>query len=175
MPSAPSPSSESNPEPNEDAGTFHGYPLVPVYRRVTAEQRSEAIRLWLDQGGLKELCVAERRSHGLVYLARDPDGRLAGLSSVGLGRRNADGRTVYDLHVFIAPAHRIPYLARELTRRTRDLLKADSRQHPASGMRLTADNPKLMRPGIRRYLERHGFQPRGTDQRGVDRWFAPFD
>lgn len=175
MPSAPRFSSGSTQGPDPDAGAFHGYPLIPVYRKVTAEQRNEAIRLWLDQGGLTELCVAERRSHGLVYLARDPDGALAGLSSVGLGRRNADGRTVYDLHVFISPLHRVPYLVRELTRRTHDLLKADSRRHPASGIRLTADNPKLMRPGIRRYLERHGFQARGTDQRGVDRWFAPFD
>jgi hypothetical protein len=42
-------------------------------------------------------------------------------------------------------------------------------------LRLVADNPKLMRPGMRRYLERHGFVYRGTDRHGIDRWFAPFD
>jgi hypothetical protein len=67
------------------------------------------------------------------------------------------------------------YLVRELTDRTRALLKADSERRPASGMRLVADNPKLMRPGMRRYLERHGCVYRGTDRHGIDRWFAPFD
>lgn len=160
---------------DEDKHAFHGYTLTPVYRIVTFEQRNEAIRFWFEQGAINESCVAERRSHELVYLARAPDGRLAGLSSVSLGRRNPDGRTVYDLRLFIAPGHRIPYLVREMTNRTRDLLKADSQAHPASGMRLSADNPKLMRPGIRRYLERQGFVFRGPDRHGVDRWFAPFD
>ena len=165
--------SPGSPEAGGDA--FRGYRLIPVYRTVTAEQRSEAIRFWFEQGAINESCVAERRSHELVYLAREPDGRLAGLTSVSLGRRNPDGRTVYDLRVFIAPAHRFLYLVRELTDRTRALLKADSQRHPASGMRLVADNPKLMRPGMRRYLERHGFVYRGTDRHGIDRWFTPFD
>jgi hypothetical protein len=165
------------PEPDPDGcrDAFHGYALLPVYRTVTAEQRGEAIRFWFENGALSESCVAERRSHELVYIARSPDGQVAGLTSVSLGRRNADGRTVYDLRVFIAPAHRIPYLVRELTNRTRELLKVDSQNHPASGLRLVADNPKLMRRGIRRYLERHGFLFRGTDRHGVERWFAPFD
>jgi hypothetical protein len=161
--------------PPEGGGEYRGYRLVPVYRGVTAEQRGEAIRFWFEQGAINESCVAERRSHELVYLARAPNGHLAGVTSVSLGRRNPDGRTVYDLRVFIAPAHRIPCLARELVDRTQSLLKADSRSHPASGMRLVADNPKLMRPGMRRYLERHGFVYRGTDRHGIDRWFAPFD
>lgn len=175
MRTGPQGSSGWPPGPHEGMDAFHGYPLIPVYRTVTAEQRGEAIRFWFEQGAINESCVAERRSHEPVYLARAPDGRLAGLTSVSLGRRNADGRTVYDLRIFIAPAHRIPFLVRELTDRTRALLKADSQRHPASGMRLVADNPKLMRPGMRRYLERHGFLYRGSDRHGVDRWFAPFD
>lgn len=124
---------------------------------------------------INESCLAERRSRELVYLARTLDGRLAGLSSVSLGRRSPDGRTVYDLRVYIAPPHRILSLARRLTLQTRDLLRADSLVHPAAGLRLLADHPKLRRPGIRRYLERHGFQPRGTDREGAERWFTPFD
>lgn len=171
----PAESSGSPGSPESGGDAFRGYRLIPVYRTVTAEQRGEAIRFWFEQGAINESCVAERRSHELVYLARDPDGRLAGLSSVSLGRRNGDGRTIYDLRVFIAPPHRILFLARGLTDRTRALLKADSQRHPASGMRLVADNPKLMRPGMRRYLERHGFVYRGTDRHGLDRWFTPFD
>ena len=52
---------------------------------------------------------------------------------------------------------------RELTNRTRDLLRRDSRTTPASGMRLVADNPKLHRPGIRRYLVRQGYLPAGPE------------
>ena len=158
-----------------DATTVEAYRLIPVYRVATPQQRGEAIRLWLDHGFLDESCVAERRSQELVYLARSPQGELAGTSGVSLGRRGPDGRTVYDLRLFIAPGHRIPGLARELTWRTRDLLDADRARRPASGMRLTADNPKLMRPGVRRYLERHGLLFRGTDRHGVERWFVPFD
>ena len=165
--------SPGGPEAGRDS--FRGYLLIPVYRTVTVEQRREAIRFWFEEGAINESCVAERRSHELVLVARAPDGHLAGLTSVSLGRRNPDGRTVYDLRVFIAPAHRNLYLVRELTDRTRALLKADSERRPASGMRLVADNPKLMRPGIRRYLERHGCVYRGTDRHGIDRWFAPFD
>ncbi|MGE5153450.1 MAG: hypothetical protein ACM3ST_05485 [Bdellovibrio bacteriovorus] len=165
-------STEAHPEGGAE---YRGYRLVPVYRDVTAAQRAEAIRFWFEQGAINESCVAERRSHELVYLARASNGKLAGVTSVSLGRRNPDGRTVYDLRIFIAPDHRTPCLARELVERTRTLLKADSLRHPASGVRLSADNPKLMRPGMRRYLERHGFAYRGTDRRGIDRWFWSFD
>lgn len=164
--------------PGETPGgveAFPGYHLIPVYRAVTGEQRAEAIRFWFENRFLNESCLAERRSRELVYLARTPDGRLTGTSGVSLGRRGPDGRTVYELRLFIAPSNRLPSLIRDLTRRTRDRLKADCLEHPASGMRLTADNPKLMRPGIRRYLERHGFLFRGADRHGVDRWFLPFD
>ena len=168
------PSPIDGPRHRPSAGDqFHGYALIPVYRTVTAAQRREAIAFWFEHGALTETCIAERRSHELVYLARAPGGRLAGLTTVSLGRRSQDGRNVYDFRIFIAPADRVPYLALELTHRSRDLLRHDSRTTPAAGMRLISANPKLAGPGIRRYLERHGYQYRGQDRQGRNLWFAP--
>jgi hypothetical protein len=141
---------------------------------VTPAQRAEAIAFWFDHRAVSESCIAERRSHELVYMARSPDGRLAGLTTVSLGRRTQDGRNIYDFRIFVAPTDRVPYLARELTNRSRDLLRDDSRTTPAAGMRLVADHPKLARPGIRRYLERHGYVHRGQNRHGRDLWFVPF-
>jgi hypothetical protein len=173
----PPPPRDSAPRAVGDSGAgplFRRYTLTPVYRNVTPAQRAEAIAFWYDHRAVNESCIAERRSHELVYMARGPDGRLAGLTTVSLGRRTRDGRNVYDFHIFIAPIDRVPYLARELTNRSRDLLHEDSRTTPAAGMRLVADHPKLAGPGIRRYLERHGYLHRGLDRHGRDLWFAPF-
>jgi hypothetical protein len=152
----------------------HGCRLIPVYRTTTAEQRARAIDFWLAHQTLAEPCIAERRSHELVYMALDGEDRIAGLTTVSLGRRTQDGRHLYDFRIFIAPGHRIPFLMRELTNRSRDLLRTVSRPLPAAGMRLVADNPKLARPGIRRYLQRQGYILRGADRQGRDQWFAPF-
>jgi len=161
--------------PRLDETSYRDYRLVPVYRHTTAVQRAAAIAFWFKHRALTESCLAERRSHELVYLALAEDERIAGLTSVSLGRRGTDRRNVYDLRIFIAPDDRVAYLMRELTNRTRDLLREDSRTTPASGMRLVADNPKLHRPGLRRYLERQGYCPRGRNRHGIDQWFSAFD
>lgn len=153
---------------------FRGYDLVPVYRRTTPDQRSRAIDFWFRHRALDQSCLAERRSHELVYMALDGDREIAGLTSVSLGRRDREGRNIYDFRIYIAPSHRVAYLARELTNRSRDLLCTDSQTRPAAGMRLFAEDPKLRRPGIRRYLERQGYVHRGQDRNGQDLWFAPF-
>jgi GNAT superfamily N-acetyltransferase len=154
--------------------SFRDYTLLPVYRRTTEALRNQAIGFWLRHRVLQGACVADRRSHELVYVALAPDGEIAGLTSVSLGRRGQDGRNVYDFRIFVDPAHRASSLARELTNRSRDLLQVDSRTWPAAGMRLFAEDPKLRRPGIRRYLERHGYHYRGQNRHGQDQWFAPF-
>jgi GNAT superfamily N-acetyltransferase len=142
---------------------------------VSPALRSEAIGFWLGHRLLGESCLVERRSHELVYLARAPDGQLAGLATVGLGRRTHDGRNIYDLRVYVAPPHRGSPLALALVQSSRELLRADSLVHPAAGLRVIAEIPKLARPGIRRYLERHGFVHRGRTSQGFDCWVAPFD
>lgn len=153
---------------------FRGYTLLPVYRRTSEALRNQAIGFWLGHRTLQGVCAAECRSHGLVYVAMTADGQIAGLTSVSLGRRGPDGRNVYDFRIFIAPPHRSLALARKLTNGSRDLLRADSLSWPAAGMRLVAEDPKLLRPGIRRYLERQGYVYRGQNRHGQDLWLAPF-
>ena len=150
------------------------YALTPVYRQTTPAVRDEAVAFWFAQGALRESCLAHRRSYELVYIARGADGHLAGTTSVSLGRRTREGLNVYDLRIFIARPHRGQVLARELMRHSRDLLQRDSLIHPAAGLRLFAEDPKLRRPGIRRYLERNGYRYRGPDRKGQDIWYSPF-
>lgn len=168
-------SSDGLPEPSQPLFAFRGFTLTPVYRRTTPGIRDEVVAFWFEQSTLRESCLAYRRSQELVYLARGPDGQIAGTTSVSLGRRTREGLNVYDFRIFIARPHRQPVLARELMSRSRDLLRLDSLTHPAAGIRLFAEDPKLKRPGIRRYLERQGYRYRGPDRKGQDIWYSPFD
>jgi hypothetical protein len=53
-------------------------------------------------------------------------------------------------------ADRVPYLMRAVTNATRDLLRDfPYPEGPLAGLLIETENRKLMRPGIRRYLERH--------------------
>ncbi len=171
MPQPPPRDAPSTAEPER----YRGYALLPVYRRATEAQRSAAISFWLGHRALRETCLAERRSHELVYIALSADGNIAGLTSASLGRRTQDGRNIYNFRIFIAPPHRVPSLARTLLHRSQALLRADSPERPAAGMRLVAEDPKLQRPGIRRYLERLGYLYRGQNRQGQDLWLIPFD
>lgn len=160
--------------PPPDPEPYRGYRLIPVYRNTTAALRAAAIDFWFRHQAVGEPCMAERRSHELVYLALEGAGRIGGLTTASLARRLADGRTVFNLRIFIAPADRAGYLMRELINRTRDLLRQERAGAPTGGVCLVADNPKLGRPGIRRYLLRQGYQPRGCTRAGQERWFASF-
>lgn len=58
---------------------------------------------------------------------------------------------------------------------TRNLLGAF--RHPdaePAGMLIVTENRKLMRPGLKRLLERHGYEYRGRERRGLDVWLARF-
>lgn len=154
---------------------FGDYRLEGVYLAASPEQRAEAVAFWLGQGALPHRQAAERRARDLVYLVRRHDGALAGMSTVGL-RTGADGRTWYVFRMFLRPEDRAPYLMRAVTNATRDLLRGF--EHPQgrpAGMLIVTENRKLMRPGIRRYFERHGYQYGGKTPQGLDLWLAPFD
>jgi hypothetical protein len=78
--------------------------------------------------------------------------------------------------MFLHPADRVPFLMRAVTNATRDLLRGLPHPGgPVAGMLIETENRKLMRPGIRRYFERHGYLYRGRTGRGLDLWLAPFD
>jgi hypothetical protein len=77
--------------------------------------------------------------------------------------------------MFLRCEHRRPHLMREGTNAARDFLRGFRHPHAnPAGMLIVTENRKLMRPGMKRYLERHGYQYRGRDPRGLDVWLAQF-
>lgn len=154
---------------------FRDYRLEPVFQATSQEQRLEAVAFWLAQGAIAQRQEAERRAFELVYLVRRPDGNLAGMSSVAR-QVAADGRRFFVYRMFLRPEDRAPYLMRAVTNASRDLLRdADAPEAKPAGMLIVAENPKLMRVGIRRWARRHGYQYRGQTPRGLDLWLAPFE
>jgi hypothetical protein len=100
---------------------------------------------------------------------------LAGVSTVALKPRPTDGRMLYHYRMFLRPEHRQPHLMRAVTNATRDHLRAF--RHPdvaPAGMLIVTENRKLMRPGLKRLLERHGYEYRGRERRGLDVWLTRF-
>ncbi len=154
---------------------FRGYRLEPVFRAGSPEQRAEAVAFWLAQGAIAHRQEAERRAFELVYLVRRGDGALAGMSTAGV-QTGADGRTYYAYRMFLRPEDRVPYLMRAVTNASRDLLRdADTPEPKPTGMLIVAENPKLMRAGIRRWARRQGYRYCGKTPRGLDLWLAPFE
>jgi len=153
---------------------FRDYRLENVYRATTAAQRAEAVALWLGQGALSSRDEGERRGFELAYLVRRADGTLAGMSTVVLKTR-ADGQPYYAFRMFLRREDRVPYLMWAVTDATRDLLRAlDHPQPRPLGMLIVTENRKLMRPGMRRSFQRHGYALRGRTLGGLDVWLAPF-
>ena len=153
---------------------FGNYLLENVYLRTTERQRAEILELWrAEQVGLAG-ADAERSSREAVFLVRTHSGELAGASNAALVRLK-DGRRFYSLTLFLRKADRVPYLMVAVCDATRDFLR--SFKHPVSqpaGMLNINENPKLMRPGMRKIFARHGYRLWGQTARGEDVWVTLF-
>jgi hypothetical protein len=151
------------------------YRLENVYLKATAEQRARLSAFWLRERAIADPWEAERRAHEAAFLVyRDDTRELAGVSSVGL-KRLEEGRTYYDYRMFLRERDRVPYLMWTVTDASRDFLREF--KHPkteSKGMLIAAENPKLMRPGMRRSFQRHGYRYLGQNRKGQDLWLAEF-
>jgi hypothetical protein len=168
-----------NPERGDNRFTtrrFHGYRLEPVYLAITGQERAEVIAMWRAARAHSDPSVAAHRSREVVMLVRhEGSGELVGVSTVALKPSPGKGRSLYHFRMFLRHEHRQPYLMREVTNGTRDFLRTFP--HPSAkpaGMLIVTENRKLMRPGIKRYLERHGYRYGGRGPQGLDVWLAPF-
>lgn len=153
---------------------FNNYVLENVYLRTTEAQRAEILVLWRDGGAVIDGGSAERRSRETVFLVRAALGALAGMSEVALVRVKG-GRRFYAYTTFLRQQDRVPYLMITVLDATRDFLR--NFQHPKSqpdGMLLVTENRKLMRPGVRKLLARHGYQYWGRSVRNEDVWAVEF-
>lgn len=155
-------------------GCFNGYRLENVYLRSTDMQRGEILDLWYQHRAVPDPSERVRRSHEAVCLVRDATGALAGLSTVG-PMQLADGRVFYNYRMFLRPQDRVPYLMWAVTDGTRDFLRGFAHpQFQAAGLLIVTENPKLMRPGMRRSFQRHGYDYRGKTAQGLDLWVVEF-
>ena len=166
--------SPQRPAPKTQGLQFRGYLFENVYLRTTESQRGEIRELW--RGGkvvLKEQ-EAERRSHEAVFLVRANSGQLAGISEAGLVRLRG-GRRFYAYTTFLRKSDRVPYLMLAVLNATRDFLREF--RHPLAqpeGMVLVTENPKLMRPGVRKLLARHSYCYWGRTTWEEDVWAVEF-
>jgi hypothetical protein len=153
---------------------FKGYRLENVYLRSTDMQRGEILDLWYQHRAVPDPSERARRSHEAVYMVRDAAGELAGLSTVGPAPL-ADGRIFYNYRMFLRPKDRVPYLMWAVTDGTRDFLRDFAHpQFQAAGLLIVTENPKLMRPGMRRSFRQHGYDYRGKTALGLDLCVAEF-
>jgi hypothetical protein len=153
---------------------FKGYLLENVYLRTTEAQRCEILALWRDGGIVLDQNEAERRSREAVFLVRTAPGELAGLSEVALLRVRGR-RRFYAYTMLLRQRDRVPYLMLAVLNATRDFLRnfAHPRRQP-EGMLLVTENRKLMRPGVRKLLARHGYRYWGRTERDDDVWSVEF-
>ncbi len=153
---------------------FKDYALENVYLRTTETQRSEILALWRSEGAGIEGVDAERSSREAVFLVRARSSELAGVSTVALVRLKG-GQRFYSFSMFLRKRDRVPYLMVAVCDATRDFLRHF--KHPVSqpaGMLNVNENPKLMRPGMRRIFARHGYRYWGQTSRGEDVWVTDF-
>ena len=153
---------------------FNDYLLENVYLRTTDAQRAEIMALWQQEGAVPDPAERARRSREVVFMVRNAAGELAGLCTVGL-TRVPDGRVFYAYRMFLRPQDRMPYLMWAVTDGTRDFLRGFTHPDtPTAGLYLITENPKLMRPGMKRSFQRHGYSYRGKTVHGLDVWVAEF-
>ena len=154
---------------------LEAYSFEIVYHRVTAQQRDAIVDFWLSYGAIDSTTEARRRSHQVVVLVRNPTGEIVGLSSVGLRNIPRLDGWHYIYRMFIRPADRVSYLMKEITNCSRDFLRSfEHPKLPMRGLLIVTENRKLMRPGLRKLLLRHGYQPLGRSTRGLDWWRVDF-
>jgi hypothetical protein len=153
---------------------LENYRLQNVYLRTSAAQRAQLAAFWLREGAIADPWEAERRAHEAAFLVWRNDDELAGLSTVRLHCMH-DGRWVYAYRMFLRERDRMPYLMNLVIATTRDFLR--DFKHPDAqpvGMLHVNENPKLMRPGIRKLFERHGYRYLGQNRKGQDLWLTEF-
>lgn len=112
----------------------------------------------------------------MVFIARNPGGALVAVCTVYLGELTP-GEPYYFYRMFIQPGDRIPGMMSFITGAARNYLRGhaaalDSENRPR-GLVIVAENPKLMRPGMRRIFEDIGYQYAGS-RNGQGTWKFDF-
>lgn len=100
------------------------FQLDNVWQDKSPEVKEEIIQFWLDNKALGKREQAEQRLPQVAFVARDADGKLAGVSTVYPQRNERLGHEFYYFRCFVAEPQRRQRLAVQLILAARDHFNA---------------------------------------------------
>ena len=121
--------------------------------------------------------LAWDRVDEVVFVIRNPEGRLIGVNTVLLTRLPAVGERYYLMRMFLRPEERRdPGLSATVSRLTREFLAGvEVSGSPSKGLAIVTENHKYQRPGGRRFLARHDWNYLGEGPKETEVWYINFD
>ena len=153
--------------------SFSDYRITSVYGQVNSELAEELVAFWVHDQEILDLDTAKQRAPEVVFIARNTAGQIIGVSTVYISTLRRDER-YYFYRMFIRPGDRVFGMMSFMTSKTRDYLCSFSISDKPNGVAFVSENPKLMRPGMRRELERLDFTCIGKTPDGFDVWKSDF-
>lgn len=156
---------------NNKPTIYQQYQIHPVFQCMTSELKEQVLSFWMKTGAFDPLANVDLQSRvsQICCLIRDETETVVGVTSAYKERLPRDGKLYYFYRVFIDPEHRGTQLRRFVAKASRELL-AEHAAENVEGMIIVTDNPKLMRPGMKRFFEREGYAYRGATPKGLDVW-----
>lgn len=152
---------------------YHDYRMQNVFGEKPEGLRREIVAFWRANRALRRgEAEAWRRSNEVVLVIRNPEGEIAGVTSVYAAAFR--GATYYFYRMFIRRGDRVPGMMRFATLETRHFLQRQHAPGGPKGMIVISENPKLMNPGMRRMMARGGFTDAGKTPKGLDIWRFDF-
>ncbi len=165
----------------DSSGQLGGYRLLNVFQCTTPTLRAAVAELWQRHNILPPGIDPIQRAHQVAIAVVHPERALVGVSTVyenvlkQTGPAGNQDLLVYCYRMFIQPADRVPELMRQVTNTTFDVLRNLRRPGDPEGLLIVSENPKLMRPGMRRKFQRHGYIRIGHNDQGQDVILRRFD
>ena len=155
---------------------YHDYTFEPVYGKLTKHLRNEIIVFWLESGALKDFQRAKERIDQVAFVVRHQGDDMLGISTVHSAPFGEEGALFLYYRMFLQRNHRVAGLMKAVTKETRCFFNDNpSLREAERGMIFLTENPKLMRPGMKRFLQRSVWEYSGKDDRGFDLWKFEFD
>ena len=160
-----------------DSYTYHDYRIDYVYGHTTADQKRRVVDFWRRHRVLRNSQDAARRVDEVVFIAVDEHDRVVGVNTVYIECEPRNHKQYFFYRMFVQPGNRETRLMAFMTGKAFQHLKQLEMADKPAGLVIVAENPKLMRSGMRRYLERHGLSLCGTlvsghDAQGRDVWIG---
>ena len=167
--------------------SYGDYQMEIVLGEKPEELRHEIVEFWKANRALRTGPEERwRRSAEVALIARNGKREIVGVSTVYVRNFRTPDNKYYFYRMFIRESDRVPGMMRFMTLTTRDAL--DERHEeggpPAAGgpaaaggpkgVVIVTENKKLMRPGMRRMMERGGFTLAGKSPKGFDVWRYDF-